>query len=236
MLKRLLLIWFVANFAIVGIASILMGRWYLSNPPLIALTLELALVMVPNLALPIWALGRPAFRTHVTRRESLGWKWPGMRALLWGLAAFGAILGMDALISRLFGNPIPYNLPASAGPIQASGLLGALGVIVLLLVFVGLTVASEETMFRGFIQGQASIAYGPLPGLLLSAMLFGLRHLPADLFYARAWSAPPSMWFSRQLQLYTSALALGIARLGGRSTSASAITHCLLLVAALFGI
>jgi membrane protease YdiL (CAAX protease family) len=236
MLKRLLLIWFVANLLIVGLACALMGRWYLSYPPLIALSIELALVMVPNLILPIWALGRPWFRPQSTRRESLGWRWPGNRALVWALGAFAAIFAADILITRLVGNPIPYNLPGSGGPIQVSGLPSALGLTVLLVLFVGLTVASEETMFRGFVQGQASIAYGPFAGVALSSLLFGLRHLPADIFYAHAWSSPPSMWLSRELQLYTAALGLAIARLGGRSTFASAITHALLLATALFGL
>ena len=192
--------------------------------------------MVPNLALPIWALGRPAFHADTARRESLGWRWPGIRALVWGVGAFAAIFGANTFVSRLLGNPIPYNLPGSVGPIQVSGPVSAMGLIIILVVFVGLTVTAEETMFRGFIQGQASFAYGPLAGLILSTLLFGLRHLPADLFYARAWTAPLSMWLSRQLQLYTAALALAVARLGGRSTFASAITHCLLLVTALFSL
>ena len=112
MLKRLLLIWFVANFVIVGLVSMLMGGWYLSNPPLIGLSLELALVMVPNLALPIWALGRPAFHADTARRESLGWRWPGIRALVWGVGAFAAIFGANTFVSRLLGNPIPYISPA----------------------------------------------------------------------------------------------------------------------------
>jgi hypothetical protein len=55
--------------------------------------------------------------------------------------------------------------------------------------------------------------------------LFGLRHLPADLFYAQAWSATPQMWLTRQTQLYSGALLFGLARYLGRSTYASATAH-----------
>ena len=53
------------------------------------------------------------------------------------------------------------------------------------LVFVVIIVVGEETMFRGWIQTQAGKRYGVWAGLLLSVVLFGLRHLPADLFYAQ---------------------------------------------------
>lgn len=109
-----------------------------------------------------------------------------------------------------------------------------MGLLLLLVLFVGLTVAGEETMFRGFIQGQVSARHGAWAGVLAAALLFGLRHLPADLFYASAWRATPAMWLSRQLELYAAALALGLARHYGRSTWASALTHTLLLLQALF--
>jgi membrane protease YdiL (CAAX protease family) len=91
-------------------------------------------------------------------------------------------------------------------------------------------------MFRGWIQTQAGKQYGPWIGLLLGAILFGLRHLPADLFYAQVWQATPQMWVSRQVQLYLVALGLGLARHYGKSTYASAIMHALVFIMALFGL
>jgi hypothetical protein len=55
-------------------------------------------------------------------------------------------------------------------------------------------------------------AYGAPIGILGAVLLFGLRHLPADLFYASAWNAAPQMWLCRQIQLYGGALLLGLAR------------------------
>jgi membrane protease YdiL (CAAX protease family) len=98
-----------------------------------------------------------------------------------------------------------------------------------------LTVAGEETMFRGLIQGEATRRFGPWLGILIASGLFGLRHLPADVFYARAWAATPSMWLSRELELYAAAIVLAFARRVGRSTYASGIAHALLLVTGLFG-
>lgn len=91
-------------------------------------------------------------------------------------------------------------------------------------------------MFRGWIQTQAGQRYGMWAGLLLSAVLFGLRHLPADLFYAGVWQATPRMWLSRLLQLYLGAVLFGLVRHFGKSTYASAIMHGLMFAVTLFGL
>lgn len=235
-MKSILAIWFVANFAIVGIAGILLGRWYLSYPPLTGMIIELALIMLPNLVLAIWALGLPRFRSRASRKDALGWKWSGIRAAAWGVGGFAAIYAANTFLEGLLGPAIPYNLPGSGGPVRASGPGTAVALLLLLVSFVILTVVAEETMFRGFIQGQVTALHGVWAGLLVSTLLFGFRHLPSDIFYARAWSASSLMWISRELQLYAAALILGATRFLGRSTYASAITHCLLLVAALFSL
>lgn len=111
-----------------------------------------------------------------------------------------------------------------------------LGVLLGLLAFTVITVAAEETMFRGWIQTQVGERCGAWAGLGTGALLFGLRHLPADLFYARVWQATPQMWLSRQVQLYLAAGLLGLARYLGRSTYSSAIMHGLVLVTAVFGL
>jgi membrane protease YdiL (CAAX protease family) len=103
--------------------------------------------------------------------------------------------------------------------------MALLGFLLLIGVMIALTVAGEETMFRGLVQTQVGTRYGLWRGLLLGGLLFGLRHLPADLFYARAWAATPQMWLTRQTQLYSGALLFGLARYLGRSTYASAIAH-----------
>lgn len=114
--------------------------------------------------------------------------------------------------------------------------LPILGILLGLVVFAVITVAAEETMFRGWIQTQVGERYGVWVGLALGAVLFGLRHVPADLFYARMWKATPQMWLSRHVQLYLVAGLLGMTRYVGRSTYASAVMHALLLVAALLGV
>lgn len=91
-------------------------------------------------------------------------------------------------------------------------------------------------MFRGLIQTQFGKQYGELFGLLSAALLFGLRHLPNDIFYARIWQASPQMWLSRQIQLYISALVFGLARHFSKSTYASVIAHGLYLFVILFGL
>jgi hypothetical protein len=53
MLKRILLVWFVANFLVVGAAALLTGGWYLRWPALVRMVAELGLIILPNLLIPI---------------------------------------------------------------------------------------------------------------------------------------------------------------------------------------
>lgn len=241
MLKRMLIAWAIANFAIVGLASWVAGGWYIgwSVSPLMGMLAELGLIMVPNLVLPILALRYWRPEPVGTIKAALGWRWHGWRSLLSGVLAFGLFYVLANVIVTWVGPTIPYTLPGATGQgiaiSEPLDILKALGILLGLLAFVILTVVGEETMFRGWIQTQAGKRYGAWIGLLVGALLFGLRHLPADLFYAQIWQATPQMWLSRQLQLYLMAICLGLARYVGKSTYASAITHGLVLVTALFG-
>jgi membrane protease YdiL (CAAX protease family) len=129
--------------------------------------------------------------------------------------------------SRVLGPGIPYNLPGQGGSI--SGLAGLL-VLLYFIVFVVITVVGEETMFRGLIQIQTSQYYGVWAGVLLTIVLFGLQHLPADLFYSQIWNATPRMWLARQVDLYLCAIQFSLARYFGRSNYASATMHLLLFI------
>ena len=140
-----------------------------------------------------------------------------------------------AIINRLVGEGIPYNPPEASGGITAQNLLDIAGLLLGLLSFMGITILGEETMFRGWIQTQVGNRHGIWVGLMLAVILFGLRHLPADIYYAYIWHATPRMWLSRQLQLYAVAFCLGLARHFGGSTYASAIMHVLILAVALSG-
>lgn len=196
---------------------------------------ELGLIMLPNLLLPLLVLKYGWTEPVHSLREALGWSWNGWRSVVVGIAAFVLAFALSEGITLAIGESIPYTLPGgegATGPIEDFALL--LGTLLLLIAFVGITVAGEETLFRGLIQTQVGIQYGPWLGLLLGALLFGLRHLPADLYYARAWHATPQMWVTRQLHLYSFALILGLARRYGRSTYAPAIAHALMFLVNLF--
>jgi membrane protease YdiL (CAAX protease family) len=229
----LLAVWLSANFLLPGLISLLAGKWYLGwESQTLSLLAELGSIQLPNLLLPIFLLYLTRPQTEKLK-EILGWQWTGWRAIGFGSAAFLLILLLSTVVNRLSGMPIPYNLPGRS-PISAHSLSGIPGVLTLLLIYVGLTSVGEETMFRGLLQGQLSRRFGAVPGILGAALLFGLRHLPADIFYGHAWNATPGMWVSRELQLYGTGLLLGLACYFGRSTYASWIAHLLLLGATLF--
>ncbi len=227
MLKRILLAWFVANFVLAGIFAFFTGGWYLRLPMFTGMAAELGLIILPNLILPILLL-RFAWPVPVADlRQALGWKKVGWRPFLIGAAAFVVYLALSILASKLLGPGIPYSKPGEGGGI--GGLAGLLFLLVFI-VFVLITVAGEETMFRGLIQTQVGQHYGVWIGILLTVILFGLRHLPADIFYANLWQATPRMWLARQVDLYLGAVALSLARYFGRSTFASASMHFLIFM------
>ena len=236
MLKRILAAWLVANFLIVGTISWLTGGWYLGwqYSPAVIMLAELGLIMMPNLLIPVLILRSWWPESVGDLREALGWQWNGGRAVIFGIAAFLVALLLMAIINRLVGESIPYNLPGAGGGITAKKLLDVAGLLLGLLAFMAITVLGEETIFRGWIQTQVGYRHGVWAGLMLAAVLFGLRHLPADIYFAYIWHATPRIWLSRQLQLYAVAFCLGLARHFGGSTYASAIMHVLILAVALF--
>lgn len=202
MLKRILIAWFIANFAIVGLVSWLVGGWYLGwdVTTTAGMLVELGLIILPNLLLPIFVLRFWWPEPIPSIRQALGWCWTGWRSLLTGGIAFLAAFLLMRAVVALVGESIPYHLPGTGGEGIALHSLGEIiGVLLGLAAYVTLTVAGEETMFRGWIQTQLGLHYGAWVGLLAGMLLFGLRHLPADLFYARVWQTMPQMWLSRQL-------------------------------------
>jgi membrane protease YdiL (CAAX protease family) len=235
MLRRVLLAYFVANFAIIGLVMWFRGGWYAGwmHDPLAGMLAQLILVMLPNLLLPIILLKYERTTGFTSLRDFLGWCWPGRRALLVGGTGFVLFVALSTLTSRWIGPPIPYQVPG-VEPISGNTIHQVVLLLVVLLLFVGLTVAAEETMFRGLLQARFNAHFGVVVGILITALLFGLRHLPDDIFYARLWGADTRMWVSREVQLYGGAILFSLARHFGRSTYASAIMHVLVFGMTLF--
>lgn len=59
----------------------------------------------------------------------------------------------------------------------------------------------------------------------VTALLFGMRHLPMDVYTGLSQQAPPLAWISKMLQLYLGAAVFGVARHQAESTWASWIVH-----------
>ena len=183
----LLIAWLLGNFVFIALVSWLAGGWYLGWSSQVASILaELGLIQIPNLVIPLVLLRIANIRDVRIGWASLGWRWGGWRPILVGIIAFIAYLGINMLVTLSIGSPIPYQLPGRQAVVSAQGLISALGLLLLLLAYLGLTTFGEETMFRGLIQTNFTRDYGAIDGILVAALLFGLRHLPADLYYGQA--------------------------------------------------
>jgi membrane protease YdiL (CAAX protease family) len=179
------------------------------------MTLAESSIMLLNLLLPILA-SRYIFKQVGKVVSSMGWQWRGWRTIWIGFLGFLVLLAIALGTQQLIGDPLsaPGQRFTSAGEL----------VLAMVLLFV-LTAAAEEMMFRGWIQTTLTQDYGIWVGIGVTALLFGLRHLPMDLYAGLSQAAPPSAWISRMLQLYIGAVAFGVVRHWARSTWASWIMH-----------
>lgn len=209
----LLLVWFAANFIPHIVVFLATGQIYYQLPIIWALIVESS-IMLLNLFLPVYVL-----RSMAHPREGIlvgiGWQWTGWRVPGIGLAGFILFTGFSVATQQLIGDPI-------STPIQ--GVSGVAGLFLLVLLLV-LTAAAEETMFRGYLQTTLTRDYGAWVGIGITALLFGLRHLPMDLYGGLSQHVPASAWVSRMLQLYIGAIIFGAARHWAKSTWASWIMH-----------
>jgi membrane protease YdiL (CAAX protease family) len=208
----LLAVWFGANFGPHLVVFLATGRVYYQLAPLWQFIAESA-IMLLNLLLPVVALRYfQCQKGHIL--HSLGWRWDGWRTIWIGLLGFVAYM-IAAIGTHLIGQPIG-SPPQRLTPQE---------LILALILLLGLTAAAEETMFRGYIQTTLTQRYGAWIGVGGAALLFGLRHLPMDLYNGLAQHASTAAWISRLLQLYIGALLFGIARHRARSTWASWVMH-----------
>lgn len=76
MIKRILIVWSIANFALVGLASLIARGWYLGwqAPPAVRMLVELGLIMLPNLLLPIPVMKFGEKQSFGHALKALGWR------------------------------------------------------------------------------------------------------------------------------------------------------------------
>ena len=211
-LARLLVVWFVANLAPHLVVFAATGRIYYQLSPLAGIAAETS-IMLLNLLLPVVALRWEGQKQGVL--TELGWHWPGARVIWIGIGAAAVMFALGIATQRLIANPV--GLPRrTLTPFEV-----ALAILMMLV----LNTAAEETMFRGYLQTGFSRMYGPALGIGIAALLFGLRHLPMDIYGAVATHAAGAAWASRIIQMYGAAAGLGLARHWGGSNWASWIAH-----------
>jgi membrane protease YdiL (CAAX protease family) len=226
LLAQVLLACLVANFLPHVVVLALTGQLYFALPPVPGILAELS-IMSLNLILP-WMVVRANLGPTGSIRQALAWRWFGWQTLAWALLGLAGLWLMFIGVNWLIGSP-PFPYGGGVGPLT---LPRDAGLVSLVLALWWVTTLGEEIMFRGFVQGQVGQRYGALAGLLAGALLFALRHLPADLYWG--WDAPGAQWLSRALQLGLSALILGWLRHHTQSTMTTWVTHLLLWLSVVF--
>lgn len=206
--------WLIANFIPHLIVFLSTGKIYYQLPAVWMIAAESSIILL-NLFLPVIAL-RCIFKQSGDTLTNLGWRWNGWRTVWIGLFGLLVMLIVSVGTQRTIGDPL-------STPGQSFSSPGELTMVLVLLLV--LTAAAEETMFRGWIQTTLTQDYGVFVGIGVTAFLFGLRHLPMDLYSGLSQHAPLSAWISRMLQLYIGAVVFGIVRYWARSNWASWIMH-----------
>jgi membrane protease YdiL (CAAX protease family) len=146
-----------------------------------------------------WQYGRPFWR-------SLGWtasRVPPLLVVLAGLLTAFGVAGLSLLM----------NTPSTSNPMTQ--MLEDPKSVVMVAIF-GVTLAPmfEELAFRGFLQPLLARSLGPVPGILLAAIPFGLLHFQE---YGNSW---------RHVVLISLAgAAFGVVRQLTGSTRASTLMH-----------
>ncbi|MFQ6058392.1 MAG: type II CAAX prenyl endopeptidase Rce1 family protein [Anaerolineae bacterium] len=225
-LGLMLAVWLVANFVPHGLIYLFTGKVYLQFSPYAGFAGEIS-TMLLNLLLPLLALRYLSPARSTSLRDALAWRWRGWSTLGWGV--LGYALGMAAALAINVGLGPPFSYGAG---IQPASRLELVLLLLILVVLIAVTTLGEETMFRGYLQTELTERYGAWVGILLPALLFGLRHLPSDLYYGQG--ASPAMWLSRLSQLYLGAVVFGLTRHAARSTASTWIMHLLTYLTAIF--
>ena len=228
MLAPMLLLWLIANFLPQGVVVLLTGKPYFALDPVQGMVVELT-IMALNLALPLLALTLFTRDRSLCLRDALAWRWDGWRTVGWGVLGFGlGFVLLFPLVNWAVGSP-PFSYGGGIGAVT----LRDWPVLFLLLALVVVTPLGEEIMFRGYIQTGQERRHGVAVGWLVAALLFSLRHTPADLYWGR--DAPAIQWISRLSQLGGGALIFGWIRHRSRSTISTWIMHLLGWIYVIFG-
>ncbi len=215
-------VWFLANFLPHLIVFLIAGKIYYKLSFIYSILAEASIAFL-NLLLPIIFL-KVFSPEQASLLGSLGWHWKGYKVVVFGFLGFIFIMLVLIILNHVFKNQIiSYSLPDSRphSPLE-------LYFLIFTLVFI--TPFGEETMFRGYLQAEISKNHGVVMGVLIQTLLFGLRHLPSDIYFGLMQNSPAPAWANRFAQLYIFGLTLGLIRHFANSNWASWITHELMII------
>lgn len=208
----ILLLWAVANFGPHLLVWLIFGEPYFGLPLYLAAPIEVSL-MALNLGLPLWWLRRRGIHW----RTGLAWHWEGRRTWLWGLSGLALML----VLAWGIGAVVPTAV-TTADQGRAYTFPEVLLVLAALLILWTAALAGEEAMFRGWMQTRLETRTPVWLSIVLPALLFGLRHLPLDLYEGHAGVAG---WAARLLELYGLALVMSLIRWRTGSVSPTIVLH-----------
>lgn len=138
--------------------------------PAAAQAIAAGLQFVGFLAVGLWYLrwqdGTDLFDIRLPTLREVGW-------ILAGLVGLFVLLNVVSVVIETLGVTTAENAVIVQGRDQPTLFLYLIGVTLLL------TAPAEELLFRGLVQGLFRKAYGVVPGVVITAALFGVVHFVA---------------------------------------------------------
>ncbi len=220
------LVWALVLFAVMVAASLIavagVDAWYgdrlpmddpqvfLNHGVMIAATTSAALVPI------LLTLTLAARWKRRSLADYLALHWPSRRHLAFGLGAALALLAVLDALSWMTGRPlVPQVLIAQIGSARELDALAFFAFGILVAAPIG-----EEAVFRGFFyRGLAESRLGPVPAVIITALVFASMHVQYDAFV--------------MTQIVAIGLVLGVMRMVSGSTLLTMIMHALYNAAAL---
>jgi len=113
-------------------------------------------------------------------RDYLGLKWPSWRQVLLGFVALVAVLALGEITASLLDISTP---PFMTDTLRSAEESGGFSFFAFVFGFAFAAPFSEEILFRGFLVPGLAKSLGPIPAVVLTAVLWASLHVQYQLFF-----------------------------------------------------